>query len=351
MMLRNIHKLAVIAFGFVILGTGCKSDPASSTTSTLIGNWKTLSSFDGNGRQGAVSFVIGDSAYVATGFDGTNRYTDMWVYNDVTETWRNSREVFPGVARNSAMAFTIGTKAYIVGGFDGLNRLQDCWEFDQVLRRWTRRADLPDLTPTILGSGARYGGVGFAIGNKGYICGGYNGSHQKDLWSYNPTTNSWTQEVSMGGQKRQGATVLVYQDKAYVFGGSNNGVAVNDMWQFDPANAANPWKAMRNITNTSSDTYDDLYTDIIRSNATAFIVGTKGYVTNGENGSFNKSTWEYDFAKDEWTRKNAFERQERSGGVGFTVKGKGIVALGRNSTFYWDDVYRFFPDAAQDLND
>lgn len=350
MMLKNMHKLAVIAFGFVVLGTGCKGTDTTTTSETLMGNWKTLSSFDGNGRQGAVSFVIGDSAYAATGFDGTNRYTDLWVYNDVTETWRSKKQ-FPGVARNNAMAFSIGTKAYIVGGFDGLNRLQDCWEYDQPTDSWTRKADLPDLTPSIPGSGARYSGVAFTIGNKGYICGGYNGSHQKDLWSYSPTTNSWTQEISMGGQKRQGASVLVYQNKAYVFGGTNNGVAVNDMYVFDPSNTTTPWKALNNISNTNSDTFDDLYTDIVRSNATSFVVGTKGYITNGENGSFVKSTWEYDFATDRWTRKNAFEKQERSGGIGFTVKGKGIVALGKNSTFYWDDVYRFFPDATQDLND
>lgn len=344
-----MHKLAIVALGFVFIGIGCKTE-TTTTTSDLVGNWRKMSDFDGNGRQGAASFVIGDSVYVATGFDGTDRFKDLWVYNDVTDTWR-PRAQFPGVARNSAAAFSIGTKGYIVGGFDGVSRLKDCWEYDQPTNTWTRKADLPDLTPGIANSGARYGAIAFAIGNKGYISGGYNGSHQKDLWSFDPTANTWTQEVSMGGQKRQGANVLVYQNKAYVFGGSNNGVAVNDMWQFDPSNVSNPWKALRNISNTSDQDYDNEYTDIIRSYASAFVIGTKGYITNGENGSFVKTTWEYDFATDLWKRKNAFEKQERSGGIGFTVKGKGMVAFGRNSTFYWDDVHRFFPDAIQDLND
>jgi predicted porin len=63
----------------------------------------------------------------------------------------------------------------------------------------------------------------------------------------------------------------------------------------------------------------------------------------GENGSYTKKTWEYDFASDLWVRKTPYERTERTGAVGFAVKGRGYVACGRNSTFYFDDIDELKP--------
>lgn len=347
--MKQFKQLAFISLTLIVIGTSCKTD--ETTTTDLYGNWIRRSAFEGNGRQGAVSFVIGDTAYVLAGYDGgTSRLGDFYAYDPTTDSWR-SRPAFPGTKRNSAVGFAIGTKGYITTGYDGISRLQDTWEYNQANGQWTKVADLPDIPNTTAGSGARYGAIGFAIGSKGYVCGGYNGSHQKDLWEYNQATNTWTQLISMGGQKRQGASVLVYGGKAYVFGGVNNGSVVNDMWQFDPTNATTPWKALNNITNTSSETFDDNYTSITRSYGSAFIIADKGYFSTGENGSFMKTTWEYDFATDRWTRKNDFERQERSGAVGFNVKGRGYIALGKNSTYYWDDVDEFKPGETLNSND
>ena len=60
-----------------------------------------------------------------------------------------------------------------------------------------------------------------------------------------------------------------------------------------------------------------LILDIVRSNAVAFIIGDKAYLTTGENGSLLSTTWEYDFATDLWTSKQAFEGAARTGAVGF----------------------------------
>jgi N-acetylneuraminic acid mutarotase len=108
---------------------------------------------------------------------------------------------------------------------------------------------------------------------------------------------------------------------------------------------------LRDISNTSSDSYDDAYADIARNNGVGFVIGSKGYVAVGENGSYNKKTWEYDFGTDEWTQKTSYERSERSGAVAFTVKGRGFVACGRNSTYYFDDIDELQPDATYNSND
>ncbi|MBK6821258.1 MAG: hypothetical protein IPG85_17330 [Bacteroidetes bacterium] len=41
--------------------------------------------------------------------------------------------------------------------------------------------------------GARLGAVGFAMNNEGYIGTGYDGTYKRDLWKYNPLSNTWTQ--------------------------------------------------------------------------------------------------------------------------------------------------------------
>jgi len=179
----------------------------------------------------------------------------------------------------------------------------------------------------------------------------------KDIWQYNPTTNTWNGTIPGAGTKRSQAIVFVNNNKAYVFTGINNGLTstVNDGWMFDPSNLSSPWTQLRNITNTSSDNYDDDYTDIVRNNAVAFVINNngvaKGYLTCGQNGGYTKKTWEYDFVEDKWTRKTTYERTERGGAVGFAVKGRGFVALGSNSSYYLDDLDEFLPAATYDVND
>ena len=145
------------------------------------------------------------------------------------------------------------------------------------------------------------------------------------------------------------AVAFVYNNKGYICTGTNNGTAVNDFWSYDPSTSA--WTELRQIANISADSYDDNYTDIIRSNAAAFVIGDKAYITTGENGSLLSSTWEYDFSTDLWTSKTAFEGSPRTGAVAFSVTSGGYVTTGRSSTLPFDDLRQFFPDQAYNAND
>ena len=149
--------------------------------------------------------------------------------------------------------------------------------------------------------------------------------------------------------KRTSAAVFVYKDSAYIVSGISNGTTVNEMFMYSATN--DKWTQKRNIANTSSETYDDTYSSIMRSDAVGFIMGTKGYLTTGINNSYNNTTWEYDFATDLWSQKTAFERTERSNAVAFTINGRGFVGLGKNTTFYTGNFEEFFPTATLNTND
>jgi len=338
--MKHVKYYFFLPVSIVLILVSCaKSD--STVASDSSGNWIKRSEFEGNARTEAVSFVIGDTAYIGTGYDGTNRYVDFWAYDPIKNFWIQ-RAQFPGSARNSAVGFSVGAKGYIATGYDGLNRLSDNWEYNPATNSWVRKADFAG-TP-------RYDAVGFGINDKGYVSTGFDGGYTKDLWEFTPATNTWAQRVSLGGSKRSGAVVWVYNNKAYVLTGINNGQSVTDFWVYDPTNASS-WAQLRDISNISADAYDDDYTDIIRSNGVGFVIGTKGYIAVGENGTYTKKTWEYDFPTDLWVRKTPYEASERSGAVSFTVKGRGYIACGRNSTFYFDDIAEFRPDLTYDAND
>lgn len=347
--MKHLKNLALVATSFILIGVACKKD--DTTTTDLVGNWIKSNGPIRDSRAGAVSFVIGDKAFVGTGFDGTIRFNDFCVF-DMTAggdgVWSYIASL-PGVARNSAAAFSVGTKGYVATGYDGVNKLQDCWEYDPATNTWLQKANLPDPPNSPIGSGARYGATGFGIDTKAYICCGYTGSHKKDLWEFDPAANTWVEKAAMPtSDKRTGAVALVYNKKAYIVSGSNNGSMVTEMAVYDPATG---WKKLRDIANLSSEDYDDSYSSIVRTNAVGFVMGDKGYLATGENGANVKTTWEYDFATDKWVQKTSFEKQDRNSAIAFTLKDRGFVAYGRNSTYYFDDMNEFKPTAAYNAND
>lgn len=313
---------------------------AKNNPATVTGNWVSKSDFNGVSRSEAVAFVINDTAYIGTGYDGNNRLKDIWAYNAAGNYWYQKAD-FQGTARNSAVAFQAAGKGYIATGYDGVNSLKDMWQFNPIANTWVQKADFAGT--------ARYDAVGFGILDKGYIGTGFDGNYLKDFWVYNPGSDSWAQNVGFGGAKREQAVAFVYNNKAYIATGVNNGTYENDFWSFDPA--ASAWTQLRSTANVSTDSYDDNYGSIDRANAVAFVIADKAYLTTGDVGSLLSSTWEYDFKTDTWVTKQAFEGAARTGAVGFSIAAGGFVTTGRSSTFTFDDLRQFFPADAYNAND
>ncbi|MEP7143282.1 MAG: kelch repeat-containing protein [Ferruginibacter sp.] len=337
--LKNSRLLGILSLTMMI-GSCTKT----STTADVLGNWVSRSDFEGVTRSEGVAFTINDKVYVGTGYDGTNRLKDLWQYDPAGDAWHQKADMpAAAIARSSAVGFAINDKGYVGTGYDGINRLADFWQYDGASNSWTRKKDFA--------GSARYDAVGFGLLNKGYISTGYDGNYLKDIWEYDPAGDSWIQPNSMGGGKRSGAVAFVYQNKAYITTGTNNGSssAINDLWVFDPTAEPN-WTEKRKISNVSTDAYDDAYA-IVRSNAAAFVMNDKAYISCGENGAVLQDTWEYDFATDTWIKKTAYEGVARTGSIGFSVTNRGYVMTGRSSNTPFDDIREFFPVAEYNAND
>lgn len=326
----------LLAAPFLML-SACKSDSSSSTD--LVGDWVNRFSFNGVARSEAVSFTIGTKSYIGLGFDGTKRLADFWEYDAATGLWRQVK-TFPGTARSAAFGFTVDGKGYVGTGFDDNgNRLNDFYEYTPGVSlsdsgSWVRKADF--------GGTARQDATGFAIGSNGYVISGYDGNYLKDFWKYTPSSNTW-EPKAFPGNKRREAVAFVIGSKAYLVTGINNGLLVYDMWEYNPAaSAGNEWTQKRNIANISTDSYDDNYTSIARSNGAAFVISDKGYIVTGDNVSTD--CWEYTPSGDTWTKKTSFEGAFRTGAVGMTVNGRGVILTGRNSNNPLDDTWEFLPN-------
>lgn len=226
----------------------------------------------------------------------------------------------------------VGSKGYFGTGYDGSNKLSDFWEYDPTSNSWTQKADFP--------GGARYDAVAFGISGKGYLGCGYDGNYLKDFYSFNPGTNSWQQIVSIGGTKRRGATSFVINDKAYICCGTNNGTYVDDFWMFDPSTET--WSQLRDIADTSDESYDDDY-NIVRTNASAFVIDGAVYLTCGESGGIRSDTWKYYPTTDLWENVAKFKGSARTVAASFSNGERGFVVTGKSSTYRFDDIWELHP--------
>ena len=353
--------LALVLLGSLGL-TSCKS----SDSTTVLGNWTKSSTFAGTQRSNAVSFVINNVAYVGTGVDlNAVKYKDFYSFDPSTGSW-NKMTPMPAAAaaRYNAVAFSAAGKGYVGTGYDGTNLLSDFWQFDPTVNTvttttvgtvtttttttgsWKRVADFP--TPN--GSG-RYGAVAASISDIGYVGCGYDGNNQKDFYTYNPTSNTWSALASgFPGDKRIGALAFVINGQMYVGTGINNNLYNTDFWSYNPA--GNKWTQLRYLANISNSTESYDYSAVARAYASSFVVGNLGYVTVGSNSAVRADCQAYDPTTDTWTATNPFTftgggGAGRNSAVSFGIGNYGYVGTGYNGSQRFDDFYKFDPSAAQ----
>lgn len=325
----------------------------SSSSDTVLGDWKKRSDLDGVARSGSMVFTINGKAYLVSGQnwapDGIDTIKVVYEFDPVPSggmgSWIRKKE-FPGTPRHSGIAFNIGNYGYVGLGTDGNKYLNDIWRYDPANDTWTQMKNFP--------GSARCEAVGFSIGNAGYVSSGWDGSYLKDFWQYDPSNDTWTSKASYGGSKRRGAMAFVINDKAYICGGmGSDGTYVSDFWQYDPATSN--WTQKRDIANThEEETYDDDYTNIIREYGAAFVINGKAYVSTGRYGSYLQATWEYDPKEDLWNKMTPIEGAGRYDAVGFSINNRGFIATGTNGgtsmSSFLEDIWEFFPTASFDIS-
>ncbi|HEU5289448.1 MAG TPA: hypothetical protein VFU05_02320 [Cyclobacteriaceae bacterium] len=203
-----------------------------------LNKWTQKKDFPGTARGGVAGFAINGKGYFTGGDDSTptpdntpnGNLAEVWEYNPTLDEWIQKKD-FPGGGRNGAVSFVIGNKGYIGTGYyvsktNGLgsgNNLQDFWEYDPTTDTWVRKSDLPGES--------RSDATGFSIGNKGYIgtgfgISGYSGLN--DWWEYDVAKNKWSQKKDFVNQGWDYFAFSIGQ-KGYLGGGGST-----DLFEFKP---------------------------------------------------------------------------------------------------------------------
>lgn len=119
----------------------------------------------------------------------------------------------------------------------------DLWKFDPAVDDWFLVNPVNSPPP------ARAFHTAVASNGKMYIFFGLGGGNTalSDVWSYDPTTNSWQQEIPTSSEQPAAryhhSTTATNNGLIYVFGGvGSNGSVIDDyhMWRYDPS--ARTWE-------------------------------------------------------------------------------------------------------------
>ncbi|MGM0613859.1 MAG: cadherin domain-containing protein [Bacteroidota bacterium] len=295
---------------------------------TLGQNWVQKADFDSTARFGAVSFTIGDSAYVGLGDDGDVLHDDFLMYNSQTDSWSTIAE-FPGDPRKDAIAFSINGKGYVGLGTDGypdFTRYKDFYEYDPETDSWSQVSDF--------GGTGRSGSVAFVIDGFAYVgTGKDDGGSKKDFWVYDPSNDIWEQVADLASNKRYGAVGFSVNGKGYVGAGKeSSSYQLSDVYEYDPVNDSWTERIYADGTNLGFEGASSFVVNDI-----AYICyGNQDYITtyNPANNEVNKLGDVLGFG------------DNRFSPIGFELNEKGYFGLGYMGGFdpiYYTDIWQFTP--------
>lgn len=127
------------------------------------GNWTSTGLFEVlNRRNYAVTFVLEENAFIATGRSRSSGTNEFWRYDLINNEWIQ-KTAFPGEKRYAAFGFVIDGKGYLGGGFGAttFDEIRDFWSYDPISDKWEAKPDFVGKPTTFL--------TAFSIGSRGYV--------------------------------------------------------------------------------------------------------------------------------------------------------------------------------------
>jgi hypothetical protein len=226
-----------------------------------------------------------------------------------------------GLERGSACAFTLShenmQKAYVcLGQTQTVAYMKDLWEFNPQTETWSQKANFS--------GSARRQAVCFTAANQAYVGTGESASGlKKDFYSYNPETNTWTQVADFEGTARRDA--IAFELNGYGFVGTgDDGTLKNDLWMYDFQ--SNTWIDKATFPGTP------------RAGAVAWGAFPVAYLGTGEdiNGDFNNDLYEYNYFLNAWVQRANLPAPGRKNAFAFYINGVSYVGAGYNGIFLED---------------
>ncbi len=288
--------------------------------------WTMRDSVNGPGKSASTAFSIGLKGFIGFGLADNGYKRSLYAYDPIQDDWDKMESLGGisggGLERVSPVSFVINGKAYVGLGNGNNPYFKDLWEYDPATNSWTQKADFAGT--------ARRQAVAFAIDSLAYAGTGLDANgYTSDFWKYSPATNSWSSVAAFGGGNRKQAVGFALDDKGYV-GTGDNGSFSKDFWQYDPV--ADSWTAIADFPGTP------------RYAATAIAAYPDAIVGLGYDNTleFVADLWRYNAITDTWVQLADFPGGARSNAVGFVIQRHAYLGCGYSSNGdYLDDFYEY----------
>lgn len=278
------------------------------------------------GRNHPITFSIGDTGYVLTGYgaSGGSEMQDFYKYDSKTRTWTKATD-FPGRRRGFGYGVSSNGKGYAGFGLSLGTALKDLWEYDPSTGAWKELASCPGTprwhpamvavdSKILMGLGGTSAGdlqdwyeydipsntwskkanlpaskrhhpYYFGIGSDVYVGLGHSGPDIfKDFYKYEYKTEKWTKVADLPAQGRVAGTQFTYNGKGYVLSGQgedHRNLGTGEFWEYDPI--SNSWKGLTAHPGTG------------RWAPGTFVIGNTVHFFAGRSTIEEKDMWTYSF--------------------------------------------------------
>lgn len=294
----------------LLTGTMCYGD-----------SWIPKANFGGPIRSDAAGCAINGKGYIGTGY--ANGYSkDWWEYDPLTDAWTQKAD-FIGNSTVESTCIAILGKAYFLPYINGNN----FYAYDPVTNTWTMKATFPGQQ--------RQGAIGFAIDNKGYFgLGSVSGApspYSKDLWEYDPITDSWNQKADLPGVPRMHSAAFSLGSKGFVGLGLTSSGNLNEFWEYDAT--TNAWTQKSNFPGG------------LRYEGTAFSVGGYGFMGGGYMLLPMNDFWRYDAQTDTWSPIAPLPHVGIVETVCFTIGNYAYMGTGWDGNVFMNNFWQYSTDS------
>jgi len=262
----------------------------------------------------------------------------QYITGNAQDTWNQISDM-PFPVRCQSITFSMGKKGYVIGGQMNLAPPENVQKDIYVYD------PLEDIWTQINDFPRPITeGIAFTIGSKAYVTTGRDSMESikvSNLYIWDSLTGSWEDNGTIPSQvKRTRAVGFSVGSKGYITTGldSTQTILLNDLWEYDPE--TNYW------------TKKSDFPGIARYDASCFVINGKAYITNGwtfSTTSYTNDLWEYDPETDIWQEKEDFPGAERNGAISFSIGGYGYILGGSNwNLITWDrHVWKYHPPTDQ----
>jgi N-acetylneuraminic acid mutarotase len=306
------------------------------------GSWSPRTPLPDSARALGIGFSIGNYGYVGLGYDDRpfphQYFKDFWRFDPSSNTWTKMAN-FPGRASIAPATFVIGKYAYVITGGETV------FVSNFLTECWQYNSATNQWTQKANFPGvARYDAIGFAIGGKGFVGTGYDTINSspllRDMWEYDTTSDSWTRKNDFGGGVRYCASAFTVGSNGYVCFGIDS--------IFNSFSTLNDmWEY-----DTTSDSWTQKKSNPLDSLGftSGFVIGSDIYVGTGQkysNDEFYNDFWKYNIMTDTWVKKASLPGDARGASSAFAIDDTGYLGIGEKeqSGFVpFDSLYRYIPD-------